>query len=265
MRGVTLHTLHMARARAPESKSNESAQASPARTSHSRVTLEGKPRRRRPRQPKPDVKNTSEIQPKTQAKSRRRKQAPPAAPPVSKTRRKRKQELAPVTDVVQVEGEVLDPDDEPALAPLLGSESTQTKKLAFLEAFAKTGIVVMACEELQLPRRTVYFWRDSDPEFKRRYDEDAMAEAIEMLERAAWIRATEGVQRIKRRYDRQTGELLEEDVETRYSDGLLETLLRARAPGKYNTERMEHSGPGGGDIPVKFTVNIRRPIQERDD
>lgn len=50
------------------------------------------------------------------------------------------------------------------------SQSAQNKK-AFLEALEKTlGVVTDACKKVKIARRTVYDWRERDPEFKAEMD-----------------------------------------------------------------------------------------------
>lgn len=95
----------------------------------------------------------------------------------------------------------------------------------FLAALRDTGIIREACNVAGVGRSTVYERKDASPEFARLFA-DALEDAIEDLERTARKRAKDG------------------------SDTLMIFLLRAHRPEKYR-ERFEHSGPGGGPIPVR--------------
>lgn len=104
-------------------------------------------------------------------------------------------------------------------------------KHAFLERFRVHGNITQACLEAGGPSRgAVHMWRESDPAFAAAFDA-AEQEATERLEAEAWRRAVEGTEYIRRAYYR--GEVVGEDVKREYSDTLMVTLLRARAPHKY--------------------------------
>lgn len=105
------------------------------------------------------------------------------------------------------------------------------KKLAFIKAFAKCGIINQACKAAGIHRVTVLRWREEDAPFMVAFN-IAKTEAVEMLEAEALRRAVEGVD--KPVYQR--GECV--GVIREYSDALLQTLLRANAPEKYR-ERMD--------------------------
>lgn len=122
----------------------------------------------------------------------------------------------------------------------------------FLKAFAKTGNVSAAAEAAQVSRRTPYKWAEEDPAFKEAWDE-AEAEAIDRLERAAWERAVEGWDE---GHVNNRGELYSV---RKYSDQLMVLLLKAHRPERYR-ERLEHTGPGGKE-PVKFTLSIAPPAE----
>lgn len=104
-------------------------------------------------------------------------------------------------------------------------------KLAFIERFRVHGNVTQACLEAGGPTRdTIKTWRDTDPDFAAAM-EAAEQEATERLEAEAWRRAVEGTEYIRRAYYR--GEVCGEDIKREFSDTLMVTLLRARAPHKY--------------------------------
>ena len=59
-------------------------------------------------------------------------------------------------------------------------------------------------------------------------------------------------------FDPRTGE---QYFELEYSDRLLEMRLRALDPAKYRDKKVEHSGPGGGAIPV-LIVNVGKKADD---
>lgn len=115
---------------------------------------------------------------------------------------------------------------------------------AFLHALSQLGNVTAAAEAVGLGRRTVYVWREADPDFAARWAE-ATEEAVERMEQEAWRRATQGVDRPVYQGGKQVGMVKE------YSDNLLIFLLKGSKPEKYR-ERTEISGPGGGPVTVEF-------------
>jgi len=105
---------------------------------------------------------------------------------------------------------------------------------AFLENFAQFGIMAHACREVGIgSRQTVYQWLESDPVFAAAYAE-AEAKALAVLEREAHRRAVEGSPYTRTSY--WHGEPVGTDYKVEYSDALLTTLLRARAPEKYREQ-----------------------------
>lgn len=128
-------------------------------------------------------------------------------------------------------------------------------KRAFLEHFAKNGNISAACRYAGIEsRQTVYNWQEHDEQFAFEFRE-AEVNATEVLEAEAWRRAVEGVPHERTTYWR--GEVSGTDIETKYSDTLLITLLKARAPEKYaERTRSEISGPGGQPIQVRTYVDL---------
>jgi Bacteriophage Sf6, terminase small subunit-like len=127
-------------------------------------------------------------------------------------------------------------------------------KEKFIGAFCELGNVKAACKRAGITRRkTVYDWREDDADFATAWAEAEMV-ATETLEAEAWRRATRGVRNTTGVYFR--GEEIARHVKVEYSDTLLIFLLKARAPEKYReTVRQEHTGPQGGSIEVKHTVD----------
>lgn len=128
--------------------------------------------------------------------------------------------------------------------------SDETKQL-FLDALAKTGIVAPALRAAGIKTRgTVNKWREEDEAFSRAYDE-ALEDAADTLEAAAWRRAVEGVVTIKyegKGDDRQPVE------EVKYSDSLMALLLKGTKPDKFaDRSKTELSNPDGSFKPANET------------
>ena len=100
------------------------------------------------------------------------------------------------------------------------------RKRAFLHVLADTVNVARACRKAGIPRRTVYHWRDADPDFAREWD-DALEDGIDLLEAELHRRAFEGVEKPVWHKGEQVGT-------TRcYSDALAMFLLKAHRPERY--------------------------------
>lgn len=106
------------------------------------------------------------------------------------------------------------------------------KQHEFLEALRAAGNVTDACRATDLPRRTVYEWRDADAEFAAAWS-DALDEAADTMEREAFRRAVEGVDKpVYGSLGRGAG-TGEVGRIREYSDTLLIFLLKAARPDKY--------------------------------
>jgi len=100
---------------------------------------------------------------------------------------------------------------------------------AFLAMLATTANVYLACRQAGITRKTAYKWKEENEEFAAQW-KDAMDDALDILE---W----DGRKRARAS-----------------SDKLLMYLLDVHRYGrKY---QHEHSGPGGGPIPVKDVISI---------
>lgn len=110
----------------------------------------------------------------------------------------------------------------------------------FIQALRNSGNVRASCQAAGIDRSTVYKAREKSKEFAEAWDE-ALEEAVDTLEAAAWTRARDGVTR--REPVMYKGEKVGEKVITEYSDQLMTLLLKAHRPDKYR-ERvdMKHSG-----------------------
>ena len=128
---------------------------------------------------------------------------------------------------------------------------TTAAKSAFLKSFSETGNIGLAAEHAGVARRTHYKWIASDPEYVEAFEE-ALEEAIDVLEAEARRRAVEGVEEPTGWYKGQPGGYIR-----KYSDVLLMFLLNARRPDIYKRHvKHEHSGPVGGPIKTESTVDL---------
>lgn len=102
----------------------------------------------------------------------------------------------------------------------------------FLATLRNSGNVRAACDKAGISRRNVYEFRDRDSIFRDAWDE-AKQDAVDILEAVAWSRA-------------QT-----------QSDTLLIFLLKHNRPETYLVpKQVEHSGPGGGAIPLSLIDSV---------
>ena len=134
----------------------------------------------------------------------------------------------------------------------------RTAQQRFLFMLSKTGNASKACQTSGLTRRQVTTLREDDATFGRAYD-DAMNEAIDLLEAEAWRRALKGtVQPVLRAgqpvVDPVTGKPV---VTRRYSDPLLMMLLRGCRPEKF---RMH----GKASMPADPMIGIREIATDND-
>ena len=146
-------------------------------------------------------------------------------------------------------------------------------KESFLAALADDGIVRYAAERVGIHRSTAYAWRNSDSNFKERFDL-AVEDSSDLLERALWNRAIYGVAKplvsgghvVYREevYRDKNGEIVlnngkpvmipvEPIIIYEYSDRLGEVLLKGRRPEYRERQQVEVSGPNGGPIEQHHT------------
>lgn len=99
-----------------------------------------------------------------------------------------------------------------------------------------------ACERLQISRSTPWVWETTDPEFAALL-KIARRMAADVLESEAVRRAYEGVEEPVFYQGEQCGAV------RKYSDSLMQTLLKANAPDRFKDRwEGEVTGPGGGPI-----------------
>lgn len=117
-------------------------------------------------------------------------------------------------------------------------------KRAFLEAFKITARIGRGAKAAGIRRELHYRWLKEDPEYARAFTE-AKTLAAQYLEDMAIERATEGWKKPVYFQGEVVGHVYEP------SERLMERLLEAHLPEKYaRRTSVEHSGPGGGPIPV---------------
>ena len=109
------------------------------------------------------------------------------------------------------------------------------KQRAFLAAFREVGNVRRACEIAKVDRSNHYRWLKEDAEYREAFDM-AKEDAGDLLEREAYRRAVEGVEKPVGWYKGVAGGLVRD-----YSDNLLMFLLKGLRPEKYR-ERVELNG-----------------------
>lgn len=135
----------------------------------------------------------------------------------------------------------------------------------FFAELAKRGNVLDSCKASGVGRSTVYEHiaagdaTDATPEAKEwtaRY-QAALDDSVDRLDGEAYRRAFDGVPEPVFQ-----GGVLVGHVQ-KYSDGLLQFLLRARRPGTYKSQTStELSGPGGRPIQTESRVMILPAIPE---
>lgn len=128
------------------------------------------------------------------------------------------------------------------------TDRTNRAREKFLLVLAECCNVSEAARAAGIGRSTAYEWREADADFAAAWDA-AEQEAADRLEREAWRRAVEGV-------DKPIvyqGEVT--DTYKEYSDRMLEILLKGHRPERFvDRIKAEHSG----SVPVTFNF-IRQP------
>lgn len=148
----------------------------------------------------------------------------------------------------------------PTQNPGRSIRSRQTEEV-FLDGLRAGHTIAVAAYSIGVSRDTVVGWRKAseatrDPntgvctdDFADRW-ESAIEAGTDLIEQEAIRRATEGYERPVY----QGGQLV--GTTTEYSDTLMNLVLRGRRPQRYNTERHEHSGPGGKSIPMSMEIEF---------
>lgn len=122
------------------------------------------------------------------------------------------------------------------------TQATDRARARFIEVLRETCNVSDAARAANIERSTPYKWRDADPDFFAQWVE-AEEYAADRLEREAWRRAVEGI-------DKPVIHLgVITDTFKEYSDRMLEILLKGHRPNKFK-ERVqnEHTGKDGASL-----------------
>jgi len=125
------------------------------------------------------------------------------------------------------------------------ADRARAKREGFIEGLRFTGNVSAAARAVGWSRRAAYDYRDVHDDFAQAWD-DAIEEATDALEEEARRRAVDGVVEPVYHQGQVCGGI------KKYSDRMLEILLKGHRPEKFR-ERHEHTGPGGGPIPLMLT------------
>lgn len=124
---------------------------------------------------------------------------------------------------------------------------TNRVRETFIDALRETCNVSEAARVAKISRNTAYEHRKADPVFAEAWDE-AEQEAADKLEREAWRRGVEGVDKPIVYQGAIT------DTHKEYSDRMLELLLKAHRPEKFKDRvAQELTGKDGGPIEVVET------------
>lgn len=109
-------------------------------------------------------------------------------------------------------------------------ESSEAWQERFIAALRNSGNVRASCQAAGVERSTAYRAYKASPEFAAQWDE-ALEEAIDTLEAAAWSRARDGV--VRHEPIMYQGQKVAEKVIIEHSDSLMTLLLKAHRPEKY--------------------------------
>ncbi len=131
---------------------------------------------------------------------------------------------------------------------------------AFLKSYALIGVITIAAQHANVSRSRHYEWLN-DPRYPDYFDrfKEAHAKAVDRLEGEAIRRAIQGVEEpvfgstVDAKGNRVTGKI---GTVTKYSDRLLEVLLRAKKPEVYR-ENLDITS--GGE---KLTGTVKVPLEQ---
>lgn len=128
-----------------------------------------------------------------------------------------------------------------------GDKKTPARMDAAIKALAGGLTPAEAAAAAGIGRSTLFDWRRKDSKFADRWEE-AADEGIDKLEQEAFRRGVLGTARPVFQGKELVGHVQE------YSDTLLVLMLKGRRPERYNTDRHEHVGKGGG--PVEHSMEV---------
>jgi len=118
---------------------------------------------------------------------------------------------------------------------------------AFLAAYRQTASITKAAAAAKIDRKVHYQWLEKWPAYKAAFAR-AQEEAAQLLEDEAVRRATEGTLEPVFYQGIKCGAV------RRYSDGLMQFLLRGFKPQKYSS-KAEITGANGG--PLQASIEVR--------
>lgn len=135
------------------------------------------------------------------------------------------------------------------------------KRRLFLRAFAVRGIVAEGCRAAGVSRAAVTHWRETSEWFETLYAA-AIEEAADRIESEAIRRAVDGYDEpvvyqgmVSVVVDPETGRERMLTVR-KYSDALMQTILKGARPEKYrDNHKVEVTGGGGGVLIVPAAVD----------
>lgn len=130
-------------------------------------------------------------------------------------------------------------------------------KPIFLEAMRHLPNVAHACEKAVISREAAYEHREKDQQFAKDW-EIAMQHGIDRLEKCAMDRACDGVPEGVWRTD-ESGRNVKVETVRKYSDSLMNLLLRAHKPDKYREKTAFDLSVAAKDESGKsleFTVHV---------
>lgn len=125
-------------------------------------------------------------------------------------------------------------------------EKEHLKRL-FLRLYRSTGDIATSCDVIGRYESTVMLWRKTDPEFKEAWDEikDLWTSILSGRFNALGPRAFNIVSELL------DGEFTDDDLKAK----LAQWILKSQGIGQEKAVLgVEHSGPGGGPIPVRQIV-----------
>ena len=125
------------------------------------------------------------------------------------------------------------------------------RALALLTAYAESCNIREACRKAKVNHKTHYRWLEKYHKYADSFKQ-TQQRAAEYLESVAVERATVGTSEIVFYQGQPCGTV------QRYSDGLMQFLLRGAMPAKYGA-KTEISGPQGQPIQAKIEIIFVRP------
>ncbi len=142
--------------------------------------------------------------------------------------------------------------------PSTGSADRARACVVFLAELAKTGNVSGSARTASIDRKTAYNWRKDDDAFLEDWD-DALGVATDALEAEARRRGVEGYDQPVYQGGEQVGTI------RKYSDRMLEILLKGHNHRFRDRASVELSGPGGGPIRTLADLVEATEPEEGDD